>query len=421
MTNVAASILIWSMFGASAFVFVMCLVNLLFFRKSPGVVAASEVVNCCSRRVGPASNASAGTPDCSEVNGGPALRLSHPTGIHNVSVLIPARNEALRIGPLIDSVLSSEGICCEICVLDDESQDGTDSIVLNYSREHANVRLIRGIPVPAGWSGKQFACWQLAQHASFAELVFLDADVALTPDALLRAVRMRQQAGVDLLSGFPHQRVGTIGEQLLIPLIHLILLCFLPFGLMRWTRMTSAAAGCGQFFITTKHAYELSGGHSSIRQSLHDGIMLPRAFRRSGLMTDLFDASDLASCRMYTSFAETWSGLLKNAGEGFAKMPLLVVMTALMLLAFVSPVLCLMAVAAGWISSTLVIPIGTSCVLSYLPRIVCCWRFDRAWLACLLNPVAIMLFLLIQWTSLLRKRLGKSVQWRQRSYEIATS
>ena len=339
----------------------------------------------------------------------------------NVSVLIPARNEALRIGPLIDSVLRSEGICCEICVLDDESQDGTDSIVMNYSREHANVRLIRGTPVPSGWSGKQFACWQLAQHASFAELVFLDADVALTPDALLRAVLLRQHTGADLLSGFPHQRVGTIGEQLLIPLIHLILLCFLPFGLMRWTRMTGAAAGCGQFFITTKHAYELSGGHGSIRQSLHDGIMLPRAYRRAGLMTELFNASDLASCRMYTSFAETWSGLLKNAGEGFAKMPLLAVMTTLMLLAFVSPVLCLMAAATGWISSTLVIPIVTSCVLSYLPRIVCCWRFDRAWLACLLNPVAIILFLMIQWTSLLRKRLGKSVQWRQRSYEIATS
>jgi hypothetical protein len=138
-------------------------------------------------------------------------------------------------------------------------------------------------------------------------------------------------------------------------------------------------------------------------------------------MTDLFDASDLANCRMYTSFAETWSGLLKNAGEGFARMPLLAVMTTLMLLAFVSPVLCLMAAAAGSISRTLLIPIVASCALSYLPRIVCCWRFDRAWLACLLNPVAIILFLMIQWTSLFLKRLGKSVQWRQRSYEIATS
>ena len=102
-------------------------------------------------------------------------------------------------------------------------------------------------------------------------------------------------------------------------------------------------------------------------------------------------------------------------------MPLLPFMTTLMLLAFVSPVLCLIAAAGGWINSDLQLPIVTAGVLSYLPRIVCCWRFDRAWLACLLNPTAIMLFLMIQWTALLRKQLGKSIQWRQRSYEIATS
>ena len=61
---------------------------------------------------------------------------------------------------------------------------------------------------------------------------------------------------------------------------------------------------------------------------------------------------------MYTSFAETWSGLLKNAGEGFAKMPLLPVMTILMLLVFVSPVLCLAALARGWIGSTFLIPMA---------------------------------------------------------------
>ena len=401
MLTVAITGLVWATLSATICMSGLFLLNLLFFSKAPTAIGRLP------------KDRATGIRYPGEVHG--------DAGWLQVSVLIPARNEALRIGPLLDSVLSSEGVRCEIWVLDDESQDGTEGIVLNYSSAHAHVRLIRGKPVPAGWSGKQFACWQLAQHASFPELVFLDADVALAPDALRRAVLLRQQTGADLLSGFPHQRVGTLGEQLLIPLIHVVLLCFLPFGLMRWSRLTGAAAGCGQFFITTKQAYEISGGHSAIRQSLHDGILLPRAYRRAGLITDLFDASDLASCRMYTSFAETWSGLLKNAGEGFAKMPLLPFMTTLMLLAFVSPVLCLIAAAGGWINSDLQLPIVTAGVLSYLPRIVCCWRFDRAWLACLLNPTAIMLFLMIQWTALLRKQLGKSIQWRQRSYEIATS
>ncbi|MFN8710426.1 MAG: glycosyltransferase family 2 protein, partial [Planctomyces sp.] len=128
MTAVVTSITVWSSLAASAFVSVMFLVNLLFFRK-------------------------AAVPISGNVEQGDVC----------VSVLIPARNEALRIGPLLDSVLASEGVSCDLCVLDDESQDGTDAIVEAYSKKHPNVRLLKGTPVPAGWSGKQFACYQLAQ------------------------------------------------------------------------------------------------------------------------------------------------------------------------------------------------------------------------------------------------------------------
>jgi len=383
MIEVVVTILVWTTFAASAFVSAMSLVNLLFFRKAKVVARSANETQ--------------------------------------VSVLIPARNEADRIGPLLDSVLSSYGVVCDVCVLDDESHDGTDTIVRSYSQNHPNVRLLRGGAIPSGWSGKQWACFQLAQQAQHDEMVFLDADVALSSDALLRAVTLRRQCSADLLSGFPHQRVVTMGEQLLIPLIQLILLCFLPFGLMRWTRMTGAAAGCGQFFLTTRQAYRVSGGHGAIRQSLHDGIMLPRSYRLAGLKTDLFDASDVASCRMYTSFEDTWAGLLKNATEGFARMPLLPVMTILMLLAFVFPVLSAMALSIGMISTGFVAPVAGSCLLSYLPRLLCCLKYDRAWLACLLNPVSIVLFLIIQWSALTRKSRGKGVQWRQRSYKIATS
>ncbi len=375
--------MVWVTLGASSFVSVIFLVNLLFFRQAPRV--EDFPANGSANRLG-------------------------------VSVLIPARNEAHRMGTLLDSVVNSTGIDWEVCVLDDESQDGTDRMVLEYSQRDPRVRLIRGEPKPAGWSGKQFACWQLAQHATHSELVFLDADVVLAPDALVRAVHHRQGMQVDLLSGFPRQRVVTWGEALLIPLIHLILLCFLPFVLMRRTGMKGAAAGCGQFFLTTKQAYQTSGGHGSIRQSLHDGLMLPRAYRQAGLRTDLFEASDMATCRMYTSFADTWSGLLKNATEGFARMPLLPFMTLIMLLAFVSPVVCALALAAGGISSSLSVLVIASCACSYLPRIVCCWKYDRAWLACLLHPVAILLFLTIQWVAWVRHSMGWGVQWRNRSY-----
>jgi len=401
MTAVATSLLVWSSLAASSFVALMFLLNLLFFRKPQG-----------SPRPLSAGRAPAGRA--------PAGRAS-PGETPEISVLIPARNEALRIAPLLDSVLASEGVRCEVCVLDDESQDGTAAIVQEYARRDPRVRLLEGTPVPVGWSGKQFACYQLAGHATHEELVFLDADVSLAKHGLRDAVDQRRQSGVDLLSGFPRQRVVTLGEQLLIPLIHVILLCFLPFALMRWTRMSGAAAGCGQLFLTTRAAYRRTGGHSAIKQSLHDGIMLPRAYRKSGLKTDVCDASDLAACRMYASFPETWSGLLKNAGEGFARLPLLPAITLLMLAAFVCPVFCLAAVAAGGIDAAWLPTVLTACVMSYLPRLLCSLKFDRAWLACALHPASILLFLAIQWTALVRKSLGRGVQWRQREYAAVAS
>ena len=68
-----------------------------------------------------------------------------------------------------------------------------------------------------------------------------------------------------------------------------------------------------------------------LRDSLHDGIKLPRVFRQAGFATDLFDATDLATCRMYRTNAETWRGLGKNATEGLAAPGTIVPMTALLL------------------------------------------------------------------------------------------
>lgn len=104
---------------------------------------------------------------------------------------------------------------------------------------------------------------------------------------------------VALASGVPRQELGTFSERLLLPLIHFVLLGYLPMFMMRWTRRAGFSAGCGQLFIAQAEAYHASGGHSAIRATLHDGVKLPRAFRRAGFQTDLLDATDIATCRMY--------------------------------------------------------------------------------------------------------------------------
>ncbi len=350
-----------------------------------------------------------------------ASAVEDNSGVPAVSVLIPARNEAERISKLLQSVLSSRGVQLEVCVLDDESTDGTAEIVESFVAADSRVRLLRGGRMPDGWNGKQHACWQLSQAARYGELVFLDADVELASDALLRTVVLRRNLGVSLLSGFPRQLTVSPGESLLIPLIHVILLCFLPFPLMRWSRLPGASAGCGQFFAAERAGYQQTGGHSGIRDSRHDGVMLPRLYRRAGLKTDIFDAADLATCRMYQSLSETWQGLLKNATEGFARWPALPMITVVMAAVFVFPPILMIAGAVGLLPEALTGPVAIALFSGYLPRVICCLRYDRAWLGALLHPVAVVLFLAIQWTAWVDQKRGRTVQWRQRSYETLSS
>ena len=329
-----------------------------------------------------------------------------------VSVLIPARNEEQNIRATLEAALTTRGIQFEVIVLDDHSTDDTAKIVSELAMRDARVRLETAPPLPAGWCGKQHACHVLAQHARYPLLVFIDADVRLTADALARMAGFLQQSDTALASGVPHQELGTFSEQLLIPLIHFILLGFLPMRAMRRTKSPAFAAGCGQLFIVRRDAYQICGGHAQLRDSLHDGIKLPRVFRQAGFRTDLFDATDIATCRMYRTNAETWRGLGKNATEGLAAPATIIPMTVLLIGQILPFVLLLLAVPgsrAFYLSA-----IGGG--LALIPRVVAAQRFQQSWLGALLHPLSVLFLLGIQWQSLLRKILGQPMQWKGRDY-----
>src|SRR5438309_22418 len=209
-----------------------------------------------------------------------------------VSILIPARDEERSVGAALTAALASNDIDFEIVVLDDHSGDGTAAVVGEFAARDPRVRLVASEPLPAGWCGKQFACHQLARHARYPLLVFVDADVRVAPDGVARLTTFLESSRADLVSGIPRQETGTLLEKLVLPLAHFLLLGYLPFFFMRRFRHPAFAAGCGQLFMARRDAYEAIGGHAAIRSSRHDGLTLPRAYRRAGRRTDLVDATD---------------------------------------------------------------------------------------------------------------------------------
>ena len=104
-----------------------------------------------------------------------------------VSVLIPARNEALRITPCLRSLTAQDYPRYEVIVLNDHSEDTTVDVVMAHGftrSKDSPRRLLEGEPLPVGWTGKSWACHQLAAAARGDYLLFTDADTAHDPPAL---------------------------------------------------------------------------------------------------------------------------------------------------------------------------------------------------------------------------------------------
>ncbi len=346
-------------------------------------------------------------------------QASNPRRAH-CSVLIPARDEEANIESAVQSVLQQEDVDLELIVLDDASTDRTADIVREIAASDARVRLETASPLPAGWCGKPHACYTLARLAHNPLLIFIDADVRLKTGALARISGFMEQSGAALASGVPQQETQTFSERLLIPLIHFVLLGFLPIHRMRSRRDPSLGAGCGQLFVAQRDAYFACGGHKAIRATLHDGAKLPRVFRAAGFATDLFDATDIAVCRMYSSDGQVWKGLARNAHEGLGSPNLIVPATVLLfggqILPFLAVALIFLRVPASSLAFAFFL---FAAAVAVFPRLVAVVRFRQPLLDALLHPFGIGALLAVQWFAFVRALRNRPAVWRGRSYSQA--
>ncbi len=225
------------------------------------------------------------------------------------SILVPARDEALRLPDALPGLLAQPA--SEILILDDNSTDRTAEVVVQAAARDPRVRLLSGTPPPPGWTGKNWACHQLAEAARGELLVFCDADVQLAPGALdaLHAELRAQHA--EVFSVFPRQYTATMGERLLVPLIDDVLLSFLPHGLLDLP-VPAAASANGQLLAFRRRAYRTVGGHAAVAGAVVEDLALARRTRRCGLKLGLALGGDLVGARMYHGYTETVRGFGKS-------------------------------------------------------------------------------------------------------------
>jgi len=115
-----------------------------------------------------------------------------PTGPQRLTVVLPAFNEADRIGPALTELFDylrtrpDDGLppLIDVLVVDDGSTDATASLV--ESRPEAGTAALRLLRAPHGGKGAAVRAGMLAAEGDL--VVFTDADMATPPDQLPKLV-----------------------------------------------------------------------------------------------------------------------------------------------------------------------------------------------------------------------------------------
>lgn len=229
-----------------------------------------------------------------------------------VSILIPARNEEDTIAGLLDDCLQQSYPHIQILVYDDESTDATAAIIADYAAVNKSLTVVPGSKLPTGWLGKNNACYQLGQRAQGDYLLFLDADVRISPvfvEKILSHCVVKQR---DLITVFPRQKMCSAGEWSTVPLMNYILLSLLPLVLVRFPFFTSLSAANGQCMFYKADTYQKIQPHVQVCNKKVEDIAIARLYKSLRKKISCHASEADIYCRMYTSFNEAVQGFSKN-------------------------------------------------------------------------------------------------------------
>lgn len=219
----------------------------------------------------------------------------------SISVVVPARDEAARIGPLLDAVVGAPGVS-EVLVVDDQSDDTTADVA-----RAAGARVLSGLPLPDGWAGKAWALDQGVRAACGDWVVTLDADTRPAPE-LPRAVVDRARA--DLL------QFVTVGGRFRCPTwgaqwLHPALLTTLVYRFGPPDRVgvgTGRLVANGQCMAFERAALIDAGGLGSVAGHVVEDVALARHLAAHGWRVAMLDGPSLLTTEMFDDGPSTFRG-----------------------------------------------------------------------------------------------------------------
>jgi hopene-associated glycosyltransferase HpnB len=328
--------------------------------------------------------------------------------LSDITVLIPARNEEEMVKTTLPALLE-QGRGLHIILIDDQSTDGTFEVARQVGGK--DLLIILGEVPPADWSGKLWALEQGRRHIDTPLTLLLDADIEVKPGVIVELRRAMKEKNVQLISLMAMLRMKTFWERLLMPSFIYFFKLLYPFRLSNSTSSKTAAAAGGCILLETE-VLNAIGAFASLRGELIDDCALARRIKSSGYRTWIGLSHSVRSLRPYNDLGVIWNMVARNGFTqlGYSKLALSFC-TIIMMASFFMPGigLLLSPVHLKLLSAFCL----TTMMLTYLPTL----RFYgiSGWWA-LSMPAIGTLYLAMTWTSAIKHWLGKTAEWKGRTY-----
>jgi len=346
----------------------------------------------------------------------PNSKIAEPAPL--ISVLIPARDEEKNIATCLESLRKQDYPNFEILVLDDNSSDNTASIINSIANEDSRISLFHGEPLPEGWAGKPFACYQLAKQANGSWLLFVDADTIHAPNMLRSVIEQALEMKPSLLSGFPHQITDSIPQKIAVPAIYFIILSLFPMWWLKKFKKPKPSMAIGQFLLFPKEEYWRIGGHEAVKSKILEDIWLGIKVTKNGGRHLAVDLSSVVSCNMYSTLHSMWQGLTRCV-YSVAEMSTIALISLLVVGYF------LFLAPFYWLWNELFIVDASlvirAIVMSQVAMLLAMrWFVDSHFKASVistpLHPIGLLFIILICAYAIAKQVVGTSVSWKNRFY-----